>query len=191
MKKLSLTVILVLGLATLAFAHEGSVGLFREESAVHCDVATDPAIFEQVEMYVVYDRSDAGPDGITGIEFKMEVTPSIQFSSAEWQQGFVTLGDVMTGISVVANGCFGSGMQYVPFGTITVFLVDTSNLENEYARLVPDPGLAEPPSVYVTTCEEGYPLHAVLGGWYKFKINSCNTSVAPTSWGAIKTIYKD
>ncbi len=191
MKKLSLTAVLVILLATCVFAHEGSIGLFTEETAVHCDY--EPALFEQVTMYMVYYKSDSGPDGISAFEFKLEVSASVQFSSATWQQGFITNGDVMAGISVATGGCYGSGMQYAPLGNITVWLIDVSNLENEYAWVIPDPG-AEITSVLVSTCAAGYPLHEVLGGWFIFNRyvgGGCNTSTAPASWGAIKTIYKN
>ena len=145
-------------------------------------------------MYIVYYKSDGGPDGITAFEFKLEVSSSIQLATAVWQQGFITNGDVMSGISVAAPGCYGSGLTYAPLGQITVFLVDVSNLRDEYARVIADP-FALDPGIWVSTCvQPDYPLHAVRGGWFifnEFFDGGCNTSTAPTSWGAIKTMYTD
>lgn len=188
MKKLSLSAVLVILLATSAFAHEGSLGLFVTELANDCDY--EPALFEQVTMYMVYYKSDAGPDGIAAFEFKLEVSSAVQFGSATWQQGFITNGDVMDGISVATGGCYGSGVTYAPLGNIKVFLTDVSSLGDEYAWIVPDPG-AEIQSVLVSTCAGGYPLHEVLGGWFLFVEQACNTGIEPVSWGAIKTLYTD
>lgn len=188
MKKLSLTAVLVILLATCVTAHEGSLGLFISEEANDCDYP--PAIFEQVTMYMLYYKSDSGPDGISAFEFKLGLSASVQLGTVTWQQGFITNGDVAAGISVATGGCYGSGLMYAPLGQITVFLINVSDLANEYVIVIPDPG-AEIASVLVSTCEEGYPLHEVLGSYFLFVNEACNTAVEPTSWGAIKSMLAD
>jgi hypothetical protein len=49
---------------------------------------------------------------------------------------------------------------------------------------------ANPPGLRVSTCESGYPLHFVLGGFFKFQESACNVGVEPSSWGAIKSMYQ-
>ncbi len=189
MKKLSLTAVLVILMATCVCAHEGSLGLFTAETALDCDYKPAAPI-EQITLYLVYYKSDSGPNGITAFEFMLEISSNVWFTSATWQQGFITNGAVMSGISVASQGCFGSGMTYAPLGNIKVFLTTLDNFENQYARIVPDPG-AEFPHVYISMCDEDRTMHEVLGGWFLFNEGACLTGTETTSWGAIKSIYRN
>ena len=186
MKKLSLAAVLMILLTTCVSGHEGSIGLYTSEVAADCDYA--PAMFEQFDVYVVYIKSDSGPDGITACEFKLDKsTGAINVVSSAWQQGFVTLGDVESGISVTTQGCYGSGLAVAPLGTIKMFSTTSPLPQAEYIKVVADPFALEP-GIWVSRCIYPYAIHEVLGGYFKFVKGSCNTSVEPKSWGAIKAL---
>lgn len=189
MKKLSLAAVLIMLFASFAIAHEGSLGLFTDGTAVDCDLA--PIQFVPFNVHVVYFRSDSGPDGITAFEFKIDKNnANIVISGATWQQGFITDGDVENGISVAAPGCYGAGLSVVPLGTLQMFITVASLPGDAYIRVIADPGALEP-GIWVSTCAEGYPLHEVLGGWFKFQELACDTAVESVSWGAIKTLLDE
>ncbi len=189
MKKLSLAAVLIMLLAPLAIAHEGSLGLYTDATAVDCDRA--PVIFVPFNVHMVYFRSDGGPNGITAFEFKIEKNNSnIQISSATWQQGFITDGELETGISVACPGCYGAGLSLVPLGTISMFVTSAPLPGDAYIKVVADPGALDP-GIWVSTCADGYPLHEVLGGYFKFQEGSCNIAVEPKSWGAIKAMLDE
>jgi hypothetical protein len=189
MKKLSLTAVVLLIIASTALAHEGSLGLYTSDVATDCDV--DPVLFVPFDIYMVYIKSDAGPDGITAFEFKLEKnSDNVVLSGATWQQGFVPLGDIESGISVATPGCYGSGLDVVPLGTISTFVTATPIPADVYLLVVEDPAIAGA-GVIVTTCETGFPIRQVLGGMFKFQEGLCNIGVEPTSWGAIKVLLDE
>jgi hypothetical protein len=190
MKKLSLAAVLIMLFASLAIAHEGSLGLFTDGTATDCDLV--PVIFVGFDVYMLYFRSDLGPDGITGFEFKIEKNnPNIIISGATWPMGFITDGGgVETGISVVTPGCYGAGLSYIPLGTIQMFSAVETLPDDVYIKVVADPGALEP-GIWVSTCAPGRPLHEVLGGYFRFWDGACDKAVEPKSWGAIKAILDE
>jgi hypothetical protein len=172
--------------ASLAFSHNGLLGLFTDETAIDNDF--EPIQFVPFDVHVIYIRSNGGPDGITAFEFKLEKNnANIIVAGATWKQGFIYLGDVESGISVATGGCYGSGQEYALLGYITIFSIEFSMPWTTYLKIAADPG-AQSPGIWVSTCEEGYPLHAVLGGY--FYLHEFD-AVDPTSWGAIKSMISE
>ncbi len=186
MKRLSLAAVLIMLLASQSIAHEGSLGLYADALATDCDLA--PVVFVPFNVYMVYFRSSGGPNGITGFEFKLEKNnANIAITGATWQQGFITNGELESGISVATPGCYGAGLSVVPLGTIQMVVTIPTLPSDAYVKVVADPGALEP-GIWVTTCAGGYPLHEVLGGYFKFQEGSCNWAVESKSWGAIKAM---
>ena len=96
MKKLSMVVIFLL-LATSVFAHEGSVGLYTTQAATDCDAFVPPAT--PIDIYIMYYRSDGGPDGISGVEFMIEKSSaSTNFLAPTWNPATIQNGSIETGI---------------------------------------------------------------------------------------------
>ena len=105
--------------ATGAQAHSGSIGLYTEDTGpTDCDCDVPP--FSPWEVFVFYLRSDDGPDGIHGAEFKVEVSdPLVALTAFTKPANSLTAGTIDTGIAITfLDGCRGSGSSYVYLGTI-------------------------------------------------------------------------
>jgi hypothetical protein len=190
LEKLSLAVAIMMLLASLASAHNGLLGLYTDETATDCD--REPILFAPFDVHLIYVRSDGGPDGITAFEFKIEKhDANIIICSATWKQGFISLGDVESGISVATEGCYGAGQSCVSLGYMTLFSVVSPLPWDAYLKVVADPCALEP-GIWVSMCEPGYPLHEVLGGYFQFEegVCPCPHAVETMSWGAIKSIIR-
>ncbi len=189
MKKLIFLVIALL-LVPCTARTEGYLGLYTDETAADCDFA--PIMFAPFDVHLLYIRELTGPDGITAFEFMLEKhSDYINITIVTWPPGFVPYGSIETGISVATPGCYGAGLDIVPLGTIQMFSTSALLSPDDYVRIVADPTAIDP-GIWVATCEVGFPLHEVLGHWFKFIEGTCSLiSAEPTSWGAIKSMISE
>lgn len=197
MKKLSLFALLVLLVAGSAAAHEGSIGLYATLTHVACD--EDITTFVSDDITIFYYRSDSGPDGITGAEFKIDVlggASGVDFieQATTWPAGTLQLGtSPFEGISTVwTSKCNGAGEEWIWVATLNVthFTEATKTF-----TVVANPGSQDPSAVHVSLCDDDKTTVNVLGGFYLAcdpadPTCSCNTATRGASWGAIKEIYR-
>lgn len=190
MKKLTLIAILIMVFTSTAFAHYGSLGLYTSEVADDCDFA--PMQFAPFDVYIMYIRSDGGPDGISAFEFMLfKNSASIVFQAPEWaQQDWITEGDIESGISVGVGDCYGAGIAVLYLGKVPMFSLIPTLPPDTYIKVMADPG-AQKPGIWVSECPDPKPIHMVLGGWFLFAEGACNTSTESKSWSAIKSMYKE
>jgi hypothetical protein len=189
MKRLSLTALLLIVLSTGAFAHQGSLGLYTDMSATDCDVTFVPYL--GYDITIMYFRSDAGPDGITAAEFKLEVPATMVIQSFTKSPAVsVTLGDLATGLAASFQGCAGSGDDYTFIGTASVLsLADVPST----LKIVASETIELPPyEPRVSMCDDpARTIVGVLGGWFTSPDGTCSVGTETTTWGAIKNMYTD
>ncbi|MBN2071231.1 MAG: hypothetical protein JW814_07210 [Candidatus Krumholzibacteriota bacterium] len=189
MKKLAMFLLVMLIAATGINAHEGSLGLFTSSSADDCDMAVPP--FSPTNIWLMYIRSDSGPDGITGAEFKAELsTAQVQWLTPTWAAGTMIIGDPATGIGIVFNdGCTGQGSPTVYIGTLQIMSVGAP--AGWTMHIVPSPEAQDPSSIWVSRCDANKTIHPVLGGWFHDGEGNCNVEAESKTWGAIKNMYNN
>ena len=198
MKKLSMLAILILVAAGSAAAHEGSVGLYATLSHVACDEDITAFIAEDITIF--YFRSDGGPDGITGAEFKIDTGGAMSGANyieqpTTWPAGTLQLGtSVFSGISTVwTTECTGAGEDWIWIGTANV--IWTAASPSYMLMVVPSPDAYDPSAVHVSICDEDKTTVNVLGGFYMAcdpadTECSCNVGTKGSTWGAIKGMYR-
>ena len=120
MKRLSTVIALLAIMSSSAVAHIGSIGLYTSQAATDCDADFVPFVAQNV--YMLYYRSDGGPDGITAAEYQISYPAgSVILQAPVWSPSVsVTLGDLTTGMAVTFAGCTGAGQQYVYIGYVPV-----------------------------------------------------------------------
>jgi len=186
MKRLTMTAILLIALTTGAIAHQGSIGLYTDTSAMDCDVTLTPYV--GYDVTIMYFKSDAGPDGISATEFKIDApgtiilgafTPSPDVSAS--------MGTINTSLAVTFSGCTGSGLDYVLIGTVNIVALGAAPM---MMQVMVGDGLLEPPlEPRVTTCVYPRPIVGVLGGYFAAPDGGCDIGTEEKSWGAIKDMY--
>ena len=193
MKKLSIAALLIIALSTGAVSHEGLISPFTDLNGNDCDVTFTP--FFSYDVYILYSRGDAGPNGITAAQFKLQLPPS-----GLTIQEFVpspavsaTTGNIGVGILLEFASCTGGGMDYLLLGTVTVvaFVNEFMILRIVTAEdVVPE---NPPVAVRVALCNEVRTKQAVLGGWFTSPNGTCwwpwPGATESKSWGAIKSMY--
>ncbi|MBN1884687.1 MAG: hypothetical protein JW876_04080 [Candidatus Krumholzibacteriota bacterium] len=197
MKKLSLSAFLVLLLAFGASAHEGSIGLYGTLSHAACD--EDITQFVAADITIFYYRSDAGPDGINGAQFMIDMGGAVGAvdyieQATTWPANTLQLGtSIYTGISTVwQQECYGASSDWIWIGTINVIWMTTST---KTITVVADPGAIDPSAPHVSICDVAKTQVNVLGGFYLAcdptdPSCSCNTATEGSTWGAIKGMYR-
>ena len=189
MKKLSIIAIIVLMTASAVSAHEGSLGLFTSEAATDCDATLPP--FTPFDVYIMYLRSDGGPDGITGAEFRAELSvpaTEVAILSPTWNPALLTNGDVTTGIGVVFQSeCYGPGESMIWIGTLQ--LMSMGAPAGWDMRILGDPRSTSPPGLNVSICDTEKSMQPILGGWFIGEEGRCNVGSESTTWGAVKSLY--
>jgi hypothetical protein len=189
MKRLTLIALLLIALTTGAFAHQGSIGLYTNTSATDCDVTFTPYV--GYDIYILYYKSDAGPDGITAVEFKLGVpatmvlgtfTPSPDVS--------VTLGAIGTALACSFAGCTGTGSNYVLIGHVNVIPLGAVPMQ---VKVLAADGIPSAPfEPRVSMCDDpARTIVGVLGGWFTAPDGTCTVGTEEKTWGAIKEMYKD
>jgi hypothetical protein len=186
MKKLAMSALFVMLLFGSAVAHNGALSLYTDATISICNSAITSFETDTIKMFYV---RDAGSNLGNAVEFRLEASiADALFLGTEWtSQITLTLGDILTGISLTGGQCLGSNENVVFIGAIYVMYTGFS-AETFTVSVKEDPG-AQPPGIYISECLPGNPLRAVLGGTFVFN-GSCNPGVKETSWGAIKQLYR-
>ncbi len=193
MKRLTLTALLLIVLTVGAVAHEGSIGLYTTQEATDCDATFTP--FLSSNIYVMYYKSDAGPDGISGAQFRVEIPAGgsvVVQSFTPHPDINLTIGDIAgAGLSVTYSGCAGAGSDLLLIGTMQVFPMAAGSYTFKVLGST-DINPEEPVlSQRVAICDFDKTVVGVLGGWYSTPDGSCNVGTEEKTWGAIKEMYKD
>jgi len=189
MKRVAMVLIILVISASGLQAHSGSLGLFTSGSADDCDMDIPP--FTPTSIWLMYVKSDAGPDGITGVEFMAVVSSaSIQWLVPTWAAGTLPIGDPNTGMSIVfTDGCTGAGSETVYIGTLQIMSVGAPAGWTMNIQLNPD--AHDPSNIWVSQCDPLRTLHPVLGGWFHEGEGNCTIATESSTWGAIKNMYNN
>jgi hypothetical protein len=194
MKTLLSIMIIVAALTGSAYACDGMLSLYADQSATQCSAAL--ACCQSVPMYLMYVRGD-GPEIANGMAFKLEKSSGgVAFLEPEWPGAFMTFGSLQGGIDVVVrcgeDWC--SGAETVSYmGTIPV--VNFSETGTFTVKVADSPNYS---GVIVTLCQVNYPLYHAIGGTFVFN-GECSTADDPygtklavetTSWGGIKSLFE-
>jgi hypothetical protein len=191
MKKLALGVLLVMVFCGSAFAHNGALSLYTDETIQVCSKAIGPTETSTISMFYV---RDLGVNLGNAVEFRLTVSdPRGIFVNTVWSPMItLTLGTIESGISLTGSQCLGGTENVTFIGSIDIFWADfTLPVPMFTVNVVADPG-ADIPGIYVLQCTpppQNQPRVAVLGGVFVFN-GSCDPGVQPTSWGAIKELYR-
>jgi hypothetical protein len=182
MKKLLLTIIVLACSANLAFAQNGSVGLFSVNDGTNCeyfDVAPGLA-----SIYAVW----VGHGGGTAIQFRA-VMPAC-FTAAVWLSDTaiwpVTIGPSQVGVAVGFGQCVPAPVHVL---TINVFAQGIAQ-SCCYWGVDGDPAL---PSGEIEGVDCSTNLIFATGGELIVNPQSgcnCDVSENATTWGAIKSVYE-
>ncbi len=188
MKKLSITAVLVALMATSAFAHPGSVGLFANDLGTDCDA--DATLYLPFDIYLGYQKFDAGPNGILGGEFKIVLSDPVSFviTGTTWSPAVIlTNGSWAAGMAFSFSSCQGTDETFVYIATLTI--LNTMPSPGATAYIATSDALTFPPyAPLVAECPYPQEVVGVLGGWYHFTNGECNMAVQPSTWGAIKNL---
>lgn len=186
MKKLAMGALFVMLLFGSANAHQGALSLFTDATLLGC--SSPIYSFESDTISMFYLR-DLGPDLGNAVEFKIESSsPDMLFIGTSWNSQInVTLGDILTGISLTAAQCLGANEPVVYIGAISMMYTGFTS-DPFTVKVVEDPN-AVPPGIYITECDPLNPVYAIIGGTFVYN-GSCVPGVKETSWGAIKALYK-
>ena len=193
MKKLSIAALLIITLSTGAVSHEGLISLFTDLSGNDCDATF--TTFLPNSLSILYSRGDAGPNGITAAQFKLQI-PASGLTITEFVPSpavSVTTGNIGVGVLLEFSSCTGAGMDYLLLGTVTVvaFVTEFMSLRIVTAEdLVPE---NPPVAVRVALCDEVGTMQAVLGYWFTTPNGTCQwpwNGTESKSWGAVKALYR-
>jgi hypothetical protein len=156
-------------LSQTTLAHNGALGLYTDPTLTSCSAPIGP--FEQYVIKMYYVR-DAGPDLGNAVDFRLEASiPDALFLGTEWTTAIqVTLGDILTGISLTSSQCMGANESVVYIGAITIMYTGFNDAELFTIMVKEDPG-AIPPGIFITECFPGNPTRSVLGETFVFNGN--------------------
>lgn len=188
MKKLALGVLLVMVLSGSAFAHNGALSLYTNQSIARCDSTIGPLSTVTINMYYV---KDLGVNLGNAVEFRLiNSDPRAIFTNTVWSPAItLSLGTVDAGISLTGPSCLGGTENVTYIGAIDVFWADFATPVPTFTVSVVGDPTADPPGIYVLQCNPANTRISVLGGTFVFN-GSCNPGVQPKSWGAIKELYR-
>ncbi|HSG28040.1 MAG TPA: hypothetical protein VLA34_06130 [Candidatus Krumholzibacterium sp.] len=189
MKKLSMFALIMLLAASAVSAHDGSLGLYTSQAATDCDADFNP--FNPMNVYLMYYRSDGGPDGITGAELMVELS-SAQVTVVSFTENPNTLtnGSILAGIGIVfTDDCFGAGQSYILLGTLSVMSLGAT--PGWTMKVLGDPRSEVGDGLNVSMCGGTKPMVPVLGGWFYGQDGACNVGTEPATWGAVKSMYNN
>ena len=140
-------------------------------------------------VYQSYWVPEHGPDGIHGLEFRLvNYTPDnivILTDEIAWNPyTSITMGDVLTDMSIAFYMCVGEGKEKVVIGTIPVMaLVDLLPYGNS-AQIKVEPGTSTMGTLpIVAACDEIRSIYEVYGGYFYLPYDP--DAVEYTTWGAI------
>jgi hypothetical protein len=194
MKNLILSLALVACLAAGANAHSGMLVLFSDTNNYEC--YANIGAFQTGNLYLMYDRGD-GPRMGNAYEFKLlKSTPNAVFLPPIWPSSIiipVILGNIETGISLVAPDCF-PDQAYVSLGTIPV--MNIADPDTFTVKVVPDP-TTQPQAILIVKCDARRSTYVLSGGTFVFNAGCASpqdpfgvVAAKKTTWGTIKELYR-
>jgi len=183
-KALLLAIVLMLS-SSLAFAQNGSIGIFSDAGASLCNLYdTGPAL---LTVYVFH----VGALGATASQFKVEWDPNT-FTATKVGENYnftLTLGSFQYGISFAYQTCLSGTFA---LGDISFFGSGTSQT-CALIQVVPDPAAIPAGSIWTVDCTlPNGNLVAVNGGAIRVNPDptcECTTPAQESSWGQIKALY--
>lgn len=192
MRRLSMALMLVLILTSGIAAHEGSIGLYYSQAALDCDFTLVP--FSPINVYIMYFRSDGGPDGITACEFKLGSNPPgvLSLSFTPSPEVAATTGSIITGLSAAFENCTGTSQSYVYVGYVETMLTEFGVPSLQIQVLASDDLNIPPYTPRATDCGDlgNRQICGLLGGWFTSPDGTCSVANNESSWGAIKDMYR-
>jgi hypothetical protein len=171
--------------SSLAFAQNGSIGIFSDAGASLCNLYdTGPAL---LTVYVFH----VGAIGATASQFKVEWDPNT-FTATKVGENYnftLTLGSFQYGISFAYQTCLSGTFA---LGDISFFGSGTSQT-CALIQVVPDPAAIPAGSIWTVDCTlPNGNLVAVNGGAIRVNPDptcECTTPAQESSWGQIKALY--
>ena len=188
MKKLALGVLLVMVFCGSAFAHNGALSLYTDETITICNKTIGPLETATINMYYV---KDLGSTLGNAVEFRLTTSdPRGIFTNTVWNASItVVLGTIDSGISLTGSQCLGGTDNVTFIGAIDIFWADFATPVPTFTvNVVADPN-SQPAGIWALVCDAQQTRVPVLGGTFVFN-GSCNPGVQPKSWGAIKDLYR-
>jgi hypothetical protein len=196
MKRLLSIMVLALFIpAAGASACDGMLALFADPSGGSCDAQI--GFCDPVPLYLLYVRGTGPAMGPAAAFRLLKSTSDVMFLEPEWSGDHLTWGSLESGMDLAFNTgtpgwCSGdAAVSYV--GTIPV--LNLGDPDTFTVRVVDQPYYS---GVVIVLCEPGFPKHWVTGGTFVFN-GECyspedpfaeNVAVEPSSWGAIKSLYR-
>jgi hypothetical protein len=184
MRKALLLTLIVLCSASLAFAQNGSIGLFSDPGATDCNLYDTVMGLETV--YVVHVNAI----GATASQFMVVADPCFTAGKVGENYDFtLVIGSFTGGISFSYQTCLTGNIS---LGNISYFGQGTSGTCC-YLHVVPDPNAIPAGEVWTVDCNTPNNLVAVPGG--EMVVNPdqscmCTTPTVDSTWGKIKSMYE-
>ena len=197
-----LSVLVVTIVATAARAHEGMIALYADETPSSCQ-AILPEL-QIIDLSLFYIRGD-GPRFGKGCEFRLSKSSSgILLSSPVFSPSHgtvLTLGGLESGIAITYHGgepnwCAADNDVFL-LGTFPV--LNLSDPDTFTVSVVQTTLCAPKCGIFILRCSGTDRKYNVIGGTFIFN-GDCNSPENPfgspvgvesSSWGAIKSLYKD
>jgi hypothetical protein len=189
MKRLTLAAFFLVVFVGLAQAQTtAKFGLYADPDGLQASCQASIGIYETDSIYIYYVKGN-GYDLGNAVQFRMVLSnPDALFSPApRWASQFnLSIGDLENGIALTAATCLGVSQSIVWLGRIGVEY-DGFDISTPFtARVVEHP---ETGDISITRCNVQQTVISVRGSWFVFN-GVCDLAVKPTSWGAIKGLYK-
>lgn len=174
MKAIAIALLLVMLCAGAAFSAEGYIGAWADAShSVY--VVYYSGSMTQFETWVWVASPQRGVQAAEFlISYPSNVIPSVVTANPAIA---VSLGDVLTGISVAFGECQRS---WAWTHHQTCYLMTR---EVGFVRVLERPGIG----LQFASCEMGYPLYPLIR-WSSILLN-CSVATESSSWGAIKGLF--
>jgi len=188
MRRLTLAVLFMMALAGSAFAHNGALSLYVDQTIADCDLAIDPFVETVIQLFYVRGQ---GPEmGIAAeMKFVLSDAGAIFTKAPTWSsQIVVSMGNETDGYTISGGACLGVGLDVVYLGDVYVFSFGVANFTCRVISQVTN----EFQTPVITICDYNNTMVSVLGGTFVFSPtpNACNPAVNPASWGTIKSLYR-
>jgi len=157
----------------------GYIGLYSDPDRSFCEVHSSGGL-SSFDLYVYCLPSE---HGVMSVKFAISYPANVTQSSLTVNPGIAyTQGDLESGINVQFQSCM---YGWVWTHHQTLYITDT---DPDWIYIVAHPGEG---SYYFTTCIDGYPSEGVMVVNHLAVNQPCVIATEETSWGAIKSLYKD
>jgi len=188
MKRLILLTLLIV-LPSSGAQSEGVLYIFTEQTSLDNSATLMPYV--PTDLCIVYYGLTGVDDWIISAQFKVALPGDIVITNftPDPDVSFVE-GAVDSNLTCTFNDCIEDGTWGIFIGTITVLNLNT---DLKVLEIVEAENLAEEPyKPRVTVCDGAERIVTGVRGWRFCTIDGpCYTSTEQSSWGAIKTIYRD